>query len=121
MKNVFQVVAVMLLAGWTAAAVSHALPQREEPAAGSVVEHSPDLVQIWFDAELEPGLCSLRVVDGHENQVSRGKAEVDPANPSLLKASVLPLPVGVYRVYWRVLSKDGHITQGDYRFTVRTK
>ena len=91
------------------------------PAAGSVVDSSPGQVRIWFDAELESGLCSLQVVDEHGSQVSRGKAEVDQVNPELLKASVLPLPAGVYRVHWRVLSKDGHVTQGDYRFTVRPK
>ena len=30
-----------------------------------------------------------------------------------------PLEAGRYQVKWRVLAKDGHKTQGDYRFTVQ--
>ena len=34
-------------------------------------------------------------------------------------ASLLPLFPGTYRVYWRVVVKDIHLTMGDFTFTIK--
>jgi methionine-rich copper-binding protein CopC len=31
------------------------------------------------------------------------------------------LAPGVYRVYWKVLAKDTHVTEGDFSFTLEVK
>jgi methionine-rich copper-binding protein CopC len=31
------------------------------------------------------------------------------------------LTPGVYRVYWKALSKDTHVTEGDFYFTIASK
>jgi methionine-rich copper-binding protein CopC len=43
---------------------------------------------------------------------------VDPANPALLQVSLPQLAPGRYRVMWRVLSVDTHVTEGDFTFDV---
>jgi methionine-rich copper-binding protein CopC len=43
---------------------------------------------------------------------------VDPSDNSLLRLSVRPLRPGTYRVKWRVLSIDSHVTEGDFTFNV---
>jgi len=36
----------------------------------------------------------------------------------LLRVSLPVLPPGAYRVTWRVLSVDAHVTEGDFTFDV---
>jgi hypothetical protein len=43
---------------------------------------------------------------------------MDPKYPSAMQVSLPPLPPGTYRVYWRVLSADTHVTEGDFSFVV---
>ena len=83
-----------------------------------MVQESPIQVAIWFDTEVEPGLSILRVVNTQGQLVSNGNGEVDMNNRRLLRTRLPILPAGSYRVSWRALSRDGHITQGSYRFTV---
>ena len=51
-------------------------------------------------------------------RVSHGPAQVDAANPALLQLALKPLGPGTYRVKWRVLSVDTHVTEGDFTFRV---
>jgi methionine-rich copper-binding protein CopC len=59
------------------------------------------------------------VEDGHGAQVDRQDANVDPSNPLLLRATLQPLERGGYTVNWRVLSVDGHVTEGRFTFQVK--
>ena len=103
--------------GWAPAALAHAFPEREEPAVGSVVHEAPQRVRIWFDSRIEREFSVIVVKDENGNQVS-GKTAIDPKSFQLLEADLPPLAPGTYRVYWAVVSWDGHRTKGDYTFTV---
>ena len=37
---------------------------------------------------------------------------------TILRASLKPLAAGTYKVVWRVVSVDTHVTNGDFRFTM---
>jgi len=50
--------------------------------------------------------------------VDRGPAQVDAASRTLLRVPLKPLAPGTYRVKWRVLSVDTHVTEGDFTFRV---
>ena len=50
--------------------------------------------------------------------MDRGPANVDSASPALLQVPLKPLGPGTYRVKWRVLSVDTHVTEGDFTFRV---
>ena len=103
---------------WTPSALAHAFPEREEPAVGSVVHDSPQRVRIWFDSRIEREFSVIVVKDGNGNQVS-GKTDIDTASFQMLATDLLkPLAPGTYRVYWAVVSWDGHRTKGDYSFSV---
>ncbi len=101
-----------------AAAIAHAFPERSEPAVGATLASAPGTVKIWFNSDLEPLFDKLVVKDGAGAVVSRGNAKVDANHRSLLEVALAPLPPGTYHVYWHVSSKDGHHTEGDFRFTV---
>ena len=82
---------------------------------------SPRRVRIWFDAVIEPGSSTLRVLNERGQQVNKEKGRVDTDNPQLFEVRVPPLLPGVYRVVWSVVTRDGHLTRGDYHFTVKNK
>lgn len=101
-------------------AYAHAFPENSSPHVGGTVQESPAQVKIWFNADLEPLFNKLVVKNAHGKVVSTGKAHVDDHHPALLEVSLKPaLPAGKYHVYWHVIARDGHHTQGDFVFTVR--
>lgn len=103
-----------------ASAVSaHAFPERSEPRVGATSDGSIGHVRIWFDTEIEPVFSTLRVVDTQGRQVNRGSGQLNPTQGRLLEAAVPLLAPGAYRVFWHVVARDGHVTEGDFLFTVR--
>ena len=102
----------------SAPAAAHAFLDHALPAVGSTVHEPPNEVRLWFTEPLEPAFCRVRVVDASGKDVDAGDAHVDASNASVLAASVHPLPPGTYRVVWRVVSVDTHVTEGDYTFDI---
>ena len=51
-------------------------------------------------------------------EVDRGDSTTDDADPTSLRVTLPPLAPGRYRVSWRVLSIDTHVSQGDFTFDV---
>lgn len=101
-----------------AAALAHAFLDRAVPAVGSTVHGKPAEVRLRFSQPLEPAFSTVRVFDAVGKQVDRKDKGLDPADPSVLRVSLPPLAPGVYRVVWRVLSTDTHVSEGDYSFEV---
>jgi copper resistance protein C len=111
-------VAVTALLLGTGAAWSHAFLERAEPRVGSTVKAAPSQVRVWFTEALEPAFSTLEVVNQSGDRVDRGPARVDAASPALLQVPLKPLAPGTYRVKWRVLSVDTHVTEGDFTFRI---
>ena len=113
----------MLLAAVLLAAASgvsaHAFPDRSEPRVGSTVERPPGAVRVWFDGEIEPVFSTMRVEDAKGQRVDKGDPRVNSQDHRLLEVTVGPLTPGRYRVYWSVVARDGHRTEGDFPFRVR--
>jgi hypothetical protein len=96
----------------------HAFLDHAEPRVGSTVKSPPSQVRAWFTQGLEPAFSTLEVVNERGERVDQGPAKADAANPALLRVSLKPLAPGTYRVKWRVLSVDTHVTEGDFTFRV---
>ena len=109
-------VAVLLLG--TGVAWGHAFLDHAEPRVGSTVKSPPSQVRAWFTQNLEPAFSTLEVVNERGERVDKGPAKADTADPSLLQVPLKPLGPGTYRVKWRVLSVDTHVTEGDFTFRV---
>lgn len=104
---------------WGAAVASaHAFLERADPRVGSKVRTPPAQVKIWFTENLEPAFSSVQVVNEAGGRIDKGDSQVDSSNLSLLRISLPPLTLGTYKVIWRVLSIDGHITEGDFTFRI---
>ena len=117
-----QLLSRFLIAALTALSVSpagaHARLDRTAPAAGSAVHKSPPQLKLWFSERLEPAFSKVQVLDRNGKQVDKGDPEVDRADAKLLQVSLPTLAPGTYRVKWRVVSVDTHVSKGDFTFNV---
>src|SRR5258708_4354602 len=105
--------AILMIVGLGSARVfAHAFLDHASPRVGSTVREAPGEVKLWFTQELEPAFSTLRVLDKDGKQVDKGDKQIDPSDPTIMRVSVLPLLSGTYRVVWRVLSVDTHVTDG---------
>ncbi len=97
---------------------AHAFLDHAGPAVGSTVHGSPAELKLWFTQELEPAFSTVQVLDRNGRRVDKGDPQVDRSNATELWVSLPPLAPGTYRVTWRVLSVDTHVTEGDFTFDV---
>jgi methionine-rich copper-binding protein CopC len=95
-----------------------AMLDRASPAVGSRVAASPARIELWFTEALEPVFSSVNVLDAGGRQVDRRDTAFDADAPGHVVVSVPPLAPGRYRVVWRAVSIDTHVTSGDYAFDV---
>ena len=109
---------VLALVAMATAASAHAFLDHASPRVGGTVHGSPAVVKLWFTQELEPAFSTVRVLDQAGKQVDRGDPHADGRDRAVLQVSVPPLPAGHYRVVWRVVSVDTHVTEGDFSFEV---
>ena len=84
---------MLAAAAWLATvalpALAHAYLDRAQPVAGSVVHESPR---------------ELTLFDG--------------ADAKVLRVPLPKLAAGTYRVKWRILSVDTHVSEGEFTFDV---
>ena len=118
MKLVACLIAVLLATMASDEGRSHAFLDRAVPAVGSAIHGSPAEVSLWFTQQLEPAFSTVKVLDRDGKQVDKQDKRFDRANPTVLQVSLPPLPPGRYRVVWRVLSVDTHVSEGDFVFDV---
>jgi methionine-rich copper-binding protein CopC len=102
-----------------ASAWAHAFPDHSEPRVGSTVPTPPGVVRIWFDGEIEPVFSTMRVENADRQRVDKGDARVNAQDSRVLQVTVPPLASGRYRVFWTVIARDGHRTEGDFPFRVK--
>lgn len=99
-------------------ALAHAQLERAVPAAGSAVRESPSRLTLWFSQRLEPAFSEIRVLNADGAKVDNGDSRVGGADATELSVSLPKLARGTYRVRWRVLSVDTHVSEGDFAFDV---
>jgi methionine-rich copper-binding protein CopC len=111
--------ALVVLALWPLApAGAHAVLDASVPAARSTVRASPKEITLTFTERLEPAFSSIRVLDAKGRQVDNGDSRIDGADATSLHVTLPVLAAGRYRVSYRVLSIDTHVTQGEFTFDV---
>ena len=101
-----------------APAFAHAFIDHANPPVGRTVSPAPAEVRLWFTQNLEAAFSRIQVLDGHDQRVDGNDSHLDPKDPTELIVSLRPLPPGRYKVVWRVVSVDTHVTEGHYTFRV---
>jgi copper resistance protein C len=102
-------------------AQGHAFPIRSEPRVGWTIASSPSKVTIWFDGGLESAFSTIAVYNAAKQRVDKNNSRVTGSDDSILEVDLPVLTPGTYRIYWKVLAKDTHVTEGDFAFTIEGK
>lgn len=100
------------------AAFAHAFLDHADPGVGRTVERAPTEVRLWFTQKLEPAFSHVQVFDENGREIDRGDSHVDAKDAAELVVSLPPLASGTYKVVWRVVSVDTHVTNGQHTFKV---
>jgi methionine-rich copper-binding protein CopC len=122
MVSVIAIIAMLVtVTGTPAKSWSHAFPVRSDPRVGWTIPSAPSKVTIWFDGELETAFSVITVYNSDKQQVDKGNSRVIGSDGSVLEVDLPVLATGIYRVYWKALSKDTHVTEGDFTFSIEKK
>jgi methionine-rich copper-binding protein CopC len=98
------------------AAQAHAIIVESSPRHENSVAPPPRLV-LRFNGRIEKALCSVQLVGPRRRTIVLLRQEPDTSLDTL----AYPLPAlepGAYQVRWKVMSADGHVTEGTVLFTV---
>ena len=100
-------------------AQAHAFIDKTDPLVGGKIKEAPATVRLWYTQALEPAFSRVQVFDAAGKEVDRKDVRVDAKNPRLLAVSLPPgAGAGTYKVVWRVVSVDTHVTEGSFTFQV---
>ncbi len=108
----------LLLVAASARLEAHAFLERADPGVGSSVHTSPSEVRIRFTENIEPAVSSIQVFDASGKEVDKHDLDLDRFDHALLHISLPQLRAGTYKVVWRVVSVDTHVTNGNFTFRV---
>ncbi len=118
MKRVIVLAGVLCLLA--SPVLAHALLQRATPRVGSLVSTAPAEIRLEFSEAVEPALSRITMHDAHGAAVGLGSAKTAPRAANILVSPITAkLTPGVYKVEWRAVSVDTHVTEGDFVFTLK--
>jgi methionine-rich copper-binding protein CopC len=84
-----------------------------------VLRAAPSEVRLLFSEAIEPAFSRIQVFDQAGQRVDAGGARADPRDARRLRVALKqPLAPGTYRVAWRAVSVDTHVSSGDFAFTL---
>jgi methionine-rich copper-binding protein CopC len=109
---------LLIAVGGSARLEGHAFLERADPAVGSTIQTSPSEVRIRFTENIEPAVSSIQVFDVSGKEVDKRDMHLDRSDHALLHVSLPPLGAGTYKVVWRVVSVDTHVTNGNFTFRI---
>jgi copper resistance protein C len=97
---------------------AHAFLKDANPGVGSTIQTSLSEVRIRFTENIEPAVSSIQVFDASGKEVDKHDLHLDRSDHALLHISLPRLRAGTYKVVWRVVSVDTHVTNGNFTFRV---
>jgi copper resistance protein C len=108
----------LILVAASARLEAHAFLKDANPGVGSTIQTSPSEVRIRFTENIEPAVSSIQVFDASGKEVDKHDLHPDRSDHALLHISLPRLRAGTYKVVWRVVSVDTHVTNGNFTFRV---
>ncbi|MCE9523345.1 MAG: copper resistance protein CopC [Alphaproteobacteria bacterium] len=109
-------IALVVTAGGASA---HAALRHATPAAGTVLSEAPVEITLEFSAAIDVARAELKLTREAGDPIALRAPENAPLTATTLRKSIdAALAPGVYRIFWRVISVDGHWTRGDYTFEI---
>ncbi|HEY6154472.1 MAG TPA: copper resistance CopC family protein [Candidatus Udaeobacter sp.] len=112
------IVTFLILVAASARLEAHAFLKDANPGVGSTIQTSPSEVRIRFSENIEPSVSSIQVFDASGKEVDKQDLRLDRSDHGLLHISLPRLRAGTYKVVWRVVSVDTHVTKGNFTFRI---
>jgi copper resistance protein C len=113
-----RIIFFLILVAASARVEAHAFLKDADPGVGSTIQTSPSEVRIRFTENIEPAVSSIQVFDASGKGVDKRDLHLDRSDHALLHVSLPRLSAGTYKVVWRVVSVDTHVTSGNFTFRV---
>jgi copper transport protein len=95
---------------------AHAHLVRSSPSADARLDVAPTLIQLWFSEKPELALSSVSLVDSAGAVVRLGPLRAGDTSLAIAAPILDRLAAGQYTVRWRVVSSDGHPSNGSFSF-----
>jgi hypothetical protein len=96
------------------------LPRTRHPTSRRHRRTGPAELRLQFSEAIELPFCRVDLATQDGEKIETGPLSTDPDDERQLVLAVRrELVPGFYRVSWRVVSRDTHVTQGEYTFEVR--
>ena len=116
MPRQLQFALLLCLLAWSASAASHAIITASKPRHGAILKHAPQTATLHFNSKIERSVTQivLQTVAGEETVL----AAIPGKDITSMTVKLPGLSPGVFRVVYRVLSADGHVTEGYVQFTL---
>ena len=112
------VIFLLILVAASTRLKAHAFLKVADPGVGSTIQRSPSEVRIRFTENIEPAVSNIQVFDASGKEVDKRDLYLDRSDHALLHVSLPLLGAGTYKVVWRVVSVDTHVTGGSFTFRV---
>jgi copper resistance protein C len=107
---------LLIVAGATQLCWAHAILMDSTPKINSTVKGPDVTIDLRFNVRIDGGRSRVLLVSP-EGKVST-LALASQATPDTLQTHVTGLQPGAYKLQWKVLASDGHMSSGDIPFTV---
>jgi len=95
---------------------AHAVLIESVPSPSSVLKEAPQTIMLRFNATMEKTITQVYLMNGKEEKIRLEKVTESEDDRIVLRAP--PLIPGVYTILYKVLARDGHVTEGSFHFTV---
>lgn len=95
---------------------SHAVLVESDPPHQATLHAAPETFLLRFNAALEQVITQVYLVDPDKNETPLEK--IDESRTDRILVRVPPLSPGVYTIHYKVLARDGHVTEGRVLFTL---
>jgi copper resistance protein C len=96
---------------------AHALVLESSPRADEILRVAPARIFLRFNSRIEGALSRVTVTGPGSRPIPLPVA-APAAAPNELSVPITTLSPGQYLLRWKVLSADGHVTEGALRFTL---
>ena len=108
---------LLLIAGATQICWAHAILRESTPALNSTVQ-GPDLdISLRFNVRIDGSRSRVLLVapDGSTSTLTLASQN----KPDILQMRAVGLKPGAYKLQWKVLASDGHMSSGEVPFKVK--
>ena len=103
------------MAIWPNFAWGHAVLIESNPPNHATLYKAPQTFLLKFNAALEEVITRVYLIDPEKHQTPLEKVAETKSDQVVVRLP--PLSPGVYTILYKVLARDGHVTEGRVQFT----